>query len=208
MHNALSATLVAVTITAPILSGCSSSSDAPVGQSSISPTILEIHCVNARIPLTVLPSSSPDEPQLALPKPEGWLSSTEHNSSLVRGAILNPALQANGFIPNAVVTLADVTMDARSSTQAIDNERDGLARNVVISSDAPGTLCGYPSRTVNYTISGRQATTLIIAGKGTNNKIWVSTVGVQTTEPDNPDFVSAKRAILEGFQFRLPKESR
>jgi hypothetical protein len=113
-------------------------------------------------------------------------------------------LAANHFVPNAVVTLADVTSDSSTAQRAIDTEHGGLAQKVRIDSEASGALCSYPSMTLNYKLEGRQATTVIVAAKDQHNRVWVSTIGIQTTEPNNPDFVKAKRAILDGFQFTLP----
>jgi hypothetical protein len=160
--------------------------------------------MSSGIPLTVLPAIGDDEPIVSIPTPQGWKFSDKHNSSLVRGAILNEGLRANDFVPNAVVTLADVTSDSSTPERAIDTERGGLAQKVSIGSETSGTLCGYPSMTLNYKYEGRQAPNVILVAKDRNNRVWVSTVGIQTTEPNRPDFVEAKRAILDGFQFNLP----
>jgi Probable lipoprotein LpqN len=189
--------------------GCSSSpSHLPISSTRSSTTQTAasgLHCsMNSGIPLTVLPPNGTDEPTVSIPTPPGWKFSDKHNSSLVRGAILNEGLQANYFIPNAVVTLADVTSDSSTAKRAIDTERGGLAQKVRIDSEASGALCSYPSMTLNYKLEGRQTTTVIVAAKDQHNRVWVSTVGIQTTEPNNPDFVKDKRAILDGFQFTLP----
>jgi hypothetical protein len=189
--------------------GCASSpSHLPISSTRSSTTqnaASGYHCsMNNRIPLTVLPSNGTDEPTVSIPTPPGWEFSVKHNTSLVRGAILNEGLAANHFVPNAVVTLADVTSDSSTPQMAIDIERGGLAQKVSIDSETPGTLCSYPSMTLNYKFDSRQATTVIVAAKDAHNRVWVSTVGIQTTEPNNPDFVKDKRAILDGFQFTLP----
>jgi hypothetical protein len=85
--------------------------------------------------LTVLPSNSTDEPAVSIPTPPGWNFSDKHNTSLVRGAILNEGLAANHFVPNAVVTLADVTSDSSTPQAAIDIERGRLAQKVSIDSE-------------------------------------------------------------------------
>ena len=154
--------------------------------------------------MTVLSPTGADEPAVSIPTPPGWKFSDKHNSSLVRGAILNEGLAANHFIPNAVVTLANVTSDSSTPQAAIDIERGGLAQKVSIDSETSGTLCSYPSMTLDYKFEGRQATTVIVAAKDEHDRVWVSTVGIQTAEPNNPDFVKAKRVILDGFQFTLP----
>jgi hypothetical protein len=184
--------------------GCASTTNSTHSSTAPAPAS-GYHCsVSNGVPLTVLPKNGPDEPTISIPTPQGWKFSDKHNSSLVRGAILNEGLQANGFVPNAVVTLADVTSDSSTPERAIDTERAGLAQKVSIDSQVPGTLCSYPSTTLNYKYEGRQATTIIVAAKDQHNKVWVSTVGIQTTEPDNPQFAAAKQAILGGFQFVLP----
>jgi len=163
------------------------------------------HCsMSSGIPLTVLPPNAGDEPTISIPTPQGWKFSDRHNSALVRGAILDEGLKSNDFVPNAVVTLANVTSDSSTPERAIDTERAGLAQKVSINSETSGTVCGYPSVTLNYKFEGRQATTVIVAAKDQHNRVWVSTVGIQTTDPNNPDFVKSKRAILGGFQFILP----
>lgn len=184
--------------------GCASAVDSNHSSTTPAPTA-GYHCVVSNgVPLTVLPKNGVDEPTISIPTPQGWKFSDKHNSPLVRGAILNEGLQDNGFVPNAVVTLADVTSDSITPERAVDTERAGLAQKVSIDSEAPGTLCGYPSMALNYKYEGRQATTIIVAAKDQHDKVWVATVGIQTTEPDNPLFVTAKRAILGGFQFLLP----
>lgn len=203
--------LVAVGMAAFTLTqtGCASSpSHFPISPTRSSTTQTAApgqHCsMNSGIPLTVLPPNGTDEPAVSIPTPPGWKFSDKHNSSLVRGAILNEGLAANHFIPNAVVTLADVTSDSSTPQAAIDIERGGLAQKVSIDSETSGTLCSYPSVTLNYKFEGRQATTVIVAAKDEHDRVWVSTVGIQTSEPNNPDFVRAKRAIIDGFQFNVP----
>lgn len=48
------------------------------------------------------------------------------------------------------------TSDSITPERAIDTERAGFAQKISIDSEAPGTLCGFPSMTLNYKIEGRQ----------------------------------------------------
>ncbi|WP_142706759.1 hypothetical protein [Mycobacterium shimoidei] len=153
-------------------------------------------------------SEATDEPLLAIPKPAGWTFSTRENSSLVRGALSKPSLEASGFTPSFVVALANVTGDASTPEQALDTERAGRAQKVKIDNDEPGTQCGYPSRTLTYTYEGRASTTLMIAAEDELQNIWISTVDTQTIEPNNPEYLAAKRTILDGFQFSLPNNNQ
>jgi hypothetical protein len=47
-------------------------------------------------------------------------------------------------------------------------------------------------------------TVLIIAAQDSSSRVWAATVSIQTAEPDNPDYIVGKKAILGGFQFSLP----
>jgi hypothetical protein len=161
-------------------------------------------CRKGDYPLTTLVSHASGEPVLSIPQPPGWQSSTEHNSALVRGVLLNPNLQANDFIPNAVVTLADVSGDADDELGAIYNEKAGIKQKVAITNAVTGYVCGYPSETVDYVIDGRPTTSLIVGAKDPHGKVWVSTVVISSAEPANPEFVKAKQAILSGFQLTVP----
>jgi len=120
-------------------------------------------------------------------------------------SIHSPKGKTHDYVPSFVVSLADVTGDASTPQQALDTERAGFAQKVgAIQTDTPGTVCGYPGKTITYTFEGRQGTTLMVAAKDRHNKIWIAKVSTQTTEPDNPDFMKAKQVILGGFQFSLP----
>lgn len=152
------------------------------------------------VPFTVLVPQNRDEPTLSIPIPSGWQESDKHNSTLIRGAILAPGLRANDFTPNAVVTLADVTQDSDTPQKAIETETQGLATKVTIESQTSGTRCGFPAKTINYKVEGRPATSLIIAAKDDKGRVWVSTVAIQTTDPNNPDYVQAKQLIIGGYK--------
>ena len=197
---AFGATVVAVVV----LTGCSSP-QTPAGPSTVQRGIADSRCTNTGTELVKLPSSNSEEPTLALPKPPGWTFSTADNSPSVRGTMSDPGLKAHDYVPSFVVSLADVTGDASTPQQALDTERAGFAQKVgAIQTDTPGTVCGYPGKTITYTFEGRQGTTLMVAAKDRHNKIWIAKVSTQTTEPDNPDFMKAKQVILGGFQFSLP----
>ncbi|MEU9807677.1 LpqN/LpqT family lipoprotein [Mycobacterium sp. NPDC050853] len=81
-------------------------------------------CAANDTPLVILDSKAADEPKLAIPTPQGWAYTAAMNSPVIRGAIANTALRANGFTPNAVVTLEDLTGKVASAQQGVDAEPD------------------------------------------------------------------------------------
>jgi hypothetical protein len=46
---------------------------------------------------------------MRIPLPQGWERSTKMDSESIRFAIRNPGLAADGFTPNAVVTVEEMT---------------------------------------------------------------------------------------------------
>ncbi|WP_237112616.1 hypothetical protein [Mycobacteroides abscessus] len=161
-------------------------------------------CATSNVPMSKLESKAAGEPILEIPQPTGWTYSTAINSERIRGAIFNTGLSANQFTPNAAVTLVDVTEDATSPQQALDTERAGMVQSgVAITSETSGTLCGRQTRTINYPIEDRAGTTLIVADKF-GQRIWVATLTIQTTRPDDPTYKADKQIILDGFRFGPP----
>lgn len=197
--------LISAMLIVVLTTSCAS---AGTGKDSLaSPTAATAHvdsrCTSSVVSLADLPSVAADEPHLVLPKPSGWTLSTDENPPRIRGVIFNRQLTAQGFTPNFVVSLDDVTEDADTAEQALNTEVVGLAQLAAIDSDSTGVLCGYPSRNLTYEHESRAAATLMVAGKGPDNKVWIAKVDTQTAEPDNPEYVAAKKVIFEGFQFSL-----
>ncbi|HEX7321872.1 MAG TPA: hypothetical protein VF299_02890 [Mycobacterium sp.] len=157
------------------------------------------------IPLVHLERQTAAEPMLALPKLDGWAYGEPKESSLVRGMVFNEALRADEFTPNVVVTLENLTETVGTPRQAIDFEKTAITDNVgPLDTESPGTVCGYPSTTITYVLQGRPVSGLIVAARDSGDRVWAATVSMQTTRPDNPDYLSAKRTFFDGFQFGLP----
>ncbi|MGH3724780.1 MAG: LpqN/LpqT family lipoprotein [Mycobacterium sp.] len=189
-----------------MLTGCSlPQSHAAPPTSTTSPTsapsAASDGCAATDVPLVTLEPTADDEPKLAVPAPQGWEYSGEMNSPLIRGAVANVGLRAKGFTPNAVVTLEDLAGRVQSAQEGVDAEvasvEDG---GLPVESRTAGTLCGHPSTTITYTLQSRPVTALIAVAED-GPKIWAAVLTIQTAEPDNPAFVDAKKAIMDGFQF-------
>lgn len=197
-----------------LLAGCSSAEKTVEGESvpaaEGTATAAEAEaagesCGSSDAPLLTLDPQGSGEPTLAIPQPAGWQRNTDLDSAVIRGVILTPALRANDFTPNAVVTLADLSASADTAQEAIEVERRDLERNgMAIESTEPGTVCGLPSTTFTYTLQERPVTALIV-GAESGDSVYSVAVTLQTTEPDNPTYVRDSTAILDGFQVHVPR---
>ncbi len=126
---------------------------------------------------------------------------------MVRAAIVNTELRANDFSPNAVVTLEDLTGKVPSVQQGVDAEIAAVEQGgMAVTSRTAGTVCGYPSNTITYTLKNRPVTALIVVAEH-ERKIWAAVVTVQTTEPDNPRYAADKEKIMGGFQISWPNNT-
>lgn len=189
----------------PSTAASSSAASATVVPSSMA--IGAAGCTASDVKLTTLDAKAADEPTLALPAPPGWEYSASMNSPMIRGLVANKGLRSNGFTPNAVVTLEDLTGKVGNAQQGIDAEIAGAEQSgITIAGRTPGTVCGHPSTTITYTLHSHSATALIVAAAD-GQKMWAATLTLQTAEPDNPVYVADKQTILNNFQFVLPSQS-
>lgn len=105
------------------------------------PAAVAYRCsVDAAVAMKPIPAKNAGEPFLSMPLPAGWEIAYDRDSALVRGALVNTGLRANGFSPTAVITLADVSVDSRTAAQAIDTEHAGIAAEINAISVENGTL--------------------------------------------------------------------
>jgi hypothetical protein len=201
--------VAAVIVGASALTACGSTqppSAAPSANtsSSLPAAAPNLQCTKASASLLSIPTDA-GEPILAVPQPAGWTFTTEHNSARIRGVLTNSSLASHDFNPTAIVTLTDVSDESSSAEQALAIEQGGVAQTVGhLDAQVPGTVCGFPSATITFTTDGRQETELIVAARDDRNKVWVATVGVQSADADNADYVRDRQTIIDGFQMGLP----
>ena len=150
-----------------------------------------------------LPTKAAGEPTLGLPQPAGWERETSQDSDVIRGAIVNKDLVTDAFAANAVITLENAK--GMTPQQALDSQVDSLRQGLKVTGLQPvsGTLCGYPSTTVTYTMPGstpnhRSTTVAVSIPDGAN--LWSVTVTVQSKMPDDPTYRRDSQAILSGLQ--------
>jgi len=182
--------------------GCGSLGGSPQPSRPV-PAAVSRCSVDATVPMTPMNAREAGEPYLSVPTPDGWEMSHNRDSALVRGGLVNTGLRAKGFTPSVVITLADVSEDSTNARQAVATEQVGVEAQpgVTVTSVQDGTVCGYPSRTLSYKHGELSGTTLIVAGTDRSNKTWVSTLLVQTADPDDVQFLRDRAVILDKFQF-------
>ncbi len=170
-------------------------------------------CQTVSAPLTDVPTRTDQEPKMRVPVPPGWERSTKMDSENIRFAIRNPGLAADGFTPNAVVTLQKVAADIGKPEQILDAQNQQLAKKLKVTdmNSTPAEVCGAPAMSTSYTapevkvspkikpIPPRRATSLGVVYKS-GDVTYVATVTVQTVKADNPTYLADSEMILKGFQ--------
>ena len=154
---------------------------------------------------------------MRIPLPPGWERTTKMDSESIRFAIRNPALAADGFTPNAVVTLQKTGTDIGKSEKVLEAQNDQLAKKLKLTDmkASPVELCGAPALSATYTapevklgpktppIPPRKATSLSSVYKGRDIN-YIVMLTVQTIKPDNQTFNADSAMILKGFQLLPP----
>lgn len=171
-------------------------------------------CTVVDAPLTDVepPAGSTDEtePTIRVPQPDGWERYSDLDSQLIRFAMRNPGLGADGFPSTAVVTIESFpdTVDADSY---FEQSRDAIAQafGVTDVTYEDTTVCGLPAQTIDYVLPSQAAsvpalpsTALAVVADGGDTKHGV-VLTVQSPDPDNPAYVSDSTEMLDGFQVLL-----
>lgn len=176
-------------------------------------------CQTVDAPLSDIPTRTDQEPKMRLPVPQGWERSTKMDSENIRFAIRNPGLAADGFTPNAVVTLQKVAADIGKPEQILEAQNQQLAKKLKVTdmNSTSAQVCGAPAMSTSYTapevkispkikpIPPRKATSLGAVYKA-GDVTYVATVTVQTVKADNETYTKDAETILKGFQL-LPAGS-
>lgn len=188
------------------IAGCSG--DVPSGEK----------CQSVAAPLSDVPTRTDQEPKMRVPLPQGWERSTKMDSEQIRFAIRNPGLGADGFTPNAVVTLQRLGANMGKPEQILEAQNEQLTKKLKLTdlSSTPAEVCGAPALSTTYTapelnlgkkappIPPRKASQLGVVYKA-DDVTWVATLTVQTVKADNQTFIKDSAEILKGFQLLPPK---
>lgn len=172
------------------------------------------------MPLSDIPTRTDQEPKMRIPVPPGWERNTGMDSESIRFAIRNNDLAAEGFKPNAVVTLQKVPGDVGKPEQILNAQNDQLSQKLKVTdmTSTSAEVCGSPAMSTTYTapevdlskrnpkapkIPPRKATSLgVVFRNGDAN--YVATLTVQTVKPDDPTYQQDSANILKGFQLLPP----
>lgn len=200
--------LVPVLAAVVLLSGCSSIIEGtPVAATAGGATqVTGGECESLPGRMTQIDAHSPGEPTLILPQPDGWERTTGMDSELIRFVMVNRGLANNGYAPTAVLTLesgpSSDSPDAILDQQAVTLESQLGATDVA---GVPGVHCGFPAQTIGFRapslggIPPRYAKVLCVVVEG-GPRTYLTTLTVQTAEPDNPTYIHDLDTILRGFQ--------
>ena len=127
-------------------------------------------CENVSVPMIDIPTRTDQEPRMRIPQPQGWERTTKLDSETIRFAIRNPALAADGFTPNAVVTLQKIGLDVGKPKQILDAQNQQLQMKLKVTDlkATEGQVCGLSAEATTYTAPGmgkipaRKATSLAL----------------------------------------------
>jgi hypothetical protein len=170
----------------------------------------EAECATVDAPLEDIPSKGGREPRLRIPVPAGWERNTMMDSEVIRYAIVATGLMTDGFATNAVVTLESVR-GKLTPDEVFDQNRGNLESMMgafdldVESNDT----CGLPSETTHYIAPPMGPApqrpivmhAVVARSAGTT---YLATLTIQTTDEDNPTYVSDSQEIIDGFQMLAP----
>ena len=205
----LCATIAAVAVLA--VPGCSKVVTGSATRDPHAPQRNPNGCEEVSAPLTAIDTRAAGEPQLKIPQPPGWERASMLDSDVIRFTMRNKSLLAHSFVPTAVVTLESVPDGSSDNHALFDQERAALVDRL----GATGlhrlatTRCGQEAELLDYGAPGmgripsRKIRTLMVAGTF-GNSTFVSTVTVQSTDPDNSVYIRDTDTVLTGFQMLPP----
>lgn len=170
----------------------------------------ESQCATVDAPLEDIPTEDDREPRLRIPVPAGWERNTMMDSQVIRYALVAMDLMADGFATNAVVTLESARGN-QTPDDVFDQNRENLetmmgAYDLEVESN---TTCGFPSETTHYMAPPmgpapvRPIVMHAVVARSAGST-YLATLTIQTTEPDNPTYLSDSQEIIDGFQMLLP----
>ena len=209
LPSKLCVTIAAMTLLA--VPGCSKVITGAAVPGPHDPVAKSSSCEQVSAPLTPIDPHSDGEPRLRIPQPPGWERASMLDSDVIRFTMRNKDLVANNFMPTAVVTLESVPGAATNDETIFDQERAALVDRL----GATGlhtkqiTLCGDKAELVDYDAPGmgrippRKIRTLMVAATF-DTSTYVTTVTVQSTDPDNPVYTRDTDTVLTGFQMLPP----
>lgn len=167
-------------------------------------------CATVTAPLADIPALGTGEPQLRIPVPSGWQRNSLMDSRIIRFAIVAQGLAADGFAPNAVVTLESVP-GSQDAEDVFEQNRTNLVEMMGafdLTTESNST-CGYPSETTDYTAPAmgpapERPIVMHAVVAETGRTTYLATLTIQAADGENPTYQRDAREIVEGFQMLPP----
>jgi hypothetical protein len=198
----------AMLLTLPACGG--STHSAPEGASAEADVAAENACPTVDVRLLDLDTQSDGEPRVRIPQPPGWERFTDMDSEMIRAALVNKSLTADGFTPNVVYSL-DVIGEKIEPQKAFEMGRGSL-KGLAGATDmkvTEHTQCGLPAETVRYTISmppeaGPHPAVVRSVVTSSGEQTYIVNLTIQSKRPDDPTYQRDSETILNGLQVLPP----
>lgn len=179
------------------LSGCSN-----ILSGSAQPSADWRECGRAKQHLLNLRLRGNGAPNVALPKPAGWLDTWGTFDGQPSVTIGNPTLTFDGHVPNVMLIVdrydaGGITGDPQ--LRALDDDLADVAKAGTIVHQKTGTVCGYPSVWVQYEVRGLQSAALIVAVERGARQVWRLRLNFLSREPDNPQWHKDTQTMIDGI---------
>jgi hypothetical protein len=205
----LCATLTAVALLAA--PGCSKVVTGTAARDASVPKPKPNDCEQVSAPLTAIDSRADGEPQLKIPQPPGWERASMLDSDVIRFTMRNKDLSSHSFMPTAVVTLESISGGDGDTKTIFDQERGALVDRLGATGlhTMETTRCGDDAEIVDYDapsmgdVPPRKVKTLMVAASY-NDNTYVTTVTIQSTDPDDATYARDTGTVLAGFQMLPP----
>ena len=131
-------------------------------------------------------------------------------SPSIRGLFVNTGIRDNGFAPNIVVTLD--RSSAASGQEANDKAiADARASVGSVKDQSSSVACGNTLYRTDFAdVPGpdgktQTGTWFIAVAESPDGDMWLACATIQTRNPNDPEYIAARDALLEGFQIQFPK---
>ena len=162
-----------------------------------------------------------DEPTVVIPTTAGWgklspnrireLESTGLElSPRTRDVFLNNGIRENNFTPNIVVSAGPIPNRGLTDEAINDHENRDLAKTETITDTSTLSICGNTVFRTESSLPGPAGElprhhTDLFAIQRNGDSIWAVDVSILTTNPENPEFIAQRDALLEGLRVELPE---
>lgn len=170
----------------------------------------ESECTPVDAPLTTVDTEA-GEVVIKIPQPAGWQRFTQMDSQLVRFAMRNEELQANGFAANAVITYESAPAGASEDLDGLFSEMWAAIEQLTGGKKvAPVSrnVCGLPAEVAEYDnpMTPVPATALaIVYDEG--DRTHIVALNVVCPLPENATCMDDVEMVINGLQV-LPPSSR